>query len=68
MAQCQQKDCTREARAALRTTRPRRTVVKTVVLYDDRFDVPNSYEKLCKQHTKATLLGLVDTLVDMDEG
>jgi hypothetical protein len=68
MSVCQHRDCTREARAAVKTARPTRENVWTRVWWDDRVEpVPRSAERLCKQHLTETLVGLANVLTDNDE-
>lgn len=68
MSACATRDCTREARGAIRTTRPQRENVYTRVWWDDRAKaVPKSAERLCKQHMLQTLAQIGDVLLDLDE-
>ena len=64
---CSTKGCENEARMALRTTRPTRGELKTVVWYDDRDDnVPKAASRLCKEHGAQTMKEMVDLLVGED--
>jgi hypothetical protein len=56
---CHETGCDEEARVALRTTRPQRDNVKTVIFWDNRAEaVPKQAEHLCTKHA----LGIIEEL------
>ena len=63
---CESSGCTRDARMALRTTRPKRDNVQTVV-YSDNRSAPKVAMRHCKTHGMETMRQLMDVLVDGDD-
>ncbi len=59
----EQGKCEEAARMALRTARPTRDVIKTIVYWDDR-TAPRTAERLCQKHGMETLDALSKVLVD----
>lgn len=63
---CSDKGCEREARVALRTTRPTRPDLRTLIYWDDRV-APKTAARYCREHGIATIKALSETLIDQDE-
>lgn len=61
---CSNSACDKPARVAIKTSRPKRELIKTTVWWDERVDVPKSAQLHCKEHGIATLNGLAMTLID----
>lgn len=66
MARCSESGCTRDARMALRTTRPTREDLRTVVFYDDR-TAPRTALPYCAEHGLKTVEALLGVLVASDD-
>jgi hypothetical protein len=49
MNRCSYPDCENQARLAIRTTRPHRRELKSVVWYDDR-TAPKTASRYCRKH------------------
>ena len=64
MERCSTKNCKNQARAAVRTTRPKRDDLRTTLFYDDRV-APKGAQKLCKDCTQKLLVGLC-AVIDND--
>jgi hypothetical protein len=62
---CSTKGCDREARCAVRTTRPTRADVR-VTLYTDNRVAPKTACRHCQEHGLELLVGLAKVLVDGD--
>lgn len=60
---CSRNGCDKEARVGIRTTRPSRADLKTMVYWDERV-APATADLLCKEHGVATLTSLANTLID----
>lgn len=63
---CSTEDCTNAARGAVRTTRPTRPNLKTLVWWDER-EAPATAQVYCKKCMIRLLGSLADTLLDLDE-
>jgi hypothetical protein len=60
---CQSRNCEREAMVALRTTRPQRDNVMTVIYWEDRAEkVPKKAEHLCTECALHTINELAKVL------
>lgn len=58
--------CEREARMAVRTTRPSREDLRVTSYADDR-SAPKAATRYCKEHGMATVRELLTVVVDSDE-
>jgi hypothetical protein len=64
MERCSTKDCTNQARCAIRTTRPKRDDLRTTLFYDDRV-APKAATRYCKDCAQKLLPGLC-AIIDND--
>lgn len=64
-ARCSDAGCGKEARMALRTTRPTRDDLRTVIFYDDR-TAPSTALRYCADHGLKVVEQLMSVLVDGD--
>lgn len=62
---CSEGGCTKDARLALRTTRPTREDLRTTIFYDDR-SAPNTAMRYCAEHGLKVVQELLSVLVDVD--
>lgn len=63
---CSTKDCTNQARGAVKTQRPSRAVVKTTIWWDER-TAPSTAEVLCLEHLLRTITVIGPVLCHTDE-
>lgn len=65
--QCSDRECTRPARMAVRTTKAPSTGDIHTTLYYDAADAPKRALRYCRGHGAALAAALVNTLSDADE-
>lgn len=66
MTGCTSPGCERPARAAVRTTRPKRDDLRVLLYADDR-TAPKTAQRYCHEHTAQLMADLVTALVDVDD-
>jgi len=59
-------NCGREARMSIDTKRPSRMRIFSVVDFDNR-PAPKTADRYCRKHGALVIVGMIETLVDMDE-
>lgn len=62
---CTHPGCTKPARMAVRTTRPTREDLRSMIHFDDRA-APKTAQRYCKQHGTAVIAELIKALVSED--
>lgn len=67
MATCDDRQCERPARMAIKTARPTRAKMTSTIHWDDRTAPEKGYMRYCKEHGKALLASLADVLIDIDD-
>lgn len=66
MSVCAYDGCSKEARAAVRTTRPRREDLRVLLYVDDRV-APQAATRYCKEHVVKLLGELAEAVVADDD-
>lgn len=65
MNKCTHDPCNKPGRLALRTTRPTREDLRTMIYFDDR-TAPKTAQPYCREHGAALVADLIQTLVAED--
>lgn len=63
---CSHSGCERQARMAVRTTRPSREDLRVTIYCDDR-SAPKTAQRYCKRCGQATVRDVLNVVVDSDE-